>query len=44
MISQAGRDYGETLWAPDAAFTERARMTHYARWLGAERGVAAGGS
>jgi acetoacetyl-CoA synthetase len=43
MISQAGRDYGETLWAPDAAFTGRARMTHYARWLGAERGVAAGG-
>ena len=44
MISQAGRDYGETLWAPDAAFTGRARMTHYARWLTAGRGVAAGGS
>jgi acetoacetyl-CoA synthetase len=39
MISQAGRDYGETLWAPTAATAGRARMTHYARWLSAERGV-----
>ncbi|MDQ2875213.1 MAG: acetoacetate--CoA ligase, partial [Actinomycetota bacterium] len=43
MISQAGRDYGETLWAPTAATVDRARMTHYARWLSAERGLAAGG-
>jgi acetoacetyl-CoA synthetase len=44
MISQAGRDYGETLWAPSAAFAGSARMTHYARWLSAERGVTAPGS
>jgi acetoacetyl-CoA synthetase len=43
MISQAGRDYGETLWAPDAAFVDRARMTDYARWLTARHGLAAGG-
>jgi acetoacetyl-CoA synthetase len=43
MISQAGRDYGETLWAPTAATVARARMTHYARWLSAERGFAGGG-
>ena len=35
----AGRDYGATLWAPDAATIERARITHYARWLAAERNV-----
>ena len=29
----AGRDYGAALWAPDAATIERARITHYARWL-----------
>jgi hypothetical protein len=38
MTSQAGRDYGETLWAPGAATVGRARMAHYARWLAAERG------
>jgi acetoacetyl-CoA synthetase len=35
----AGRDYGATLWAPDAATIGRARITHYARWLAAERNV-----
>jgi acetoacetyl-CoA synthetase len=35
----AGRDYGATLWAPDAAAIERARITHYARWLADTRGV-----
>src|SRR2546430_8802510 len=35
----AGRDYGATLWAPGAATIERARITHYARWLAAERNV-----
>jgi acetoacetyl-CoA synthetase len=40
--SQAGRDYGETLWAPDAATLNRARMTHYARWLRAGRGARLG--
>jgi acetoacetyl-CoA synthetase len=39
----AGRDYGATLWAPDAATIERARISHYARWLAAERNVPAGG-
>ncbi|HEY2285213.1 MAG TPA: acetoacetate--CoA ligase [Streptosporangiaceae bacterium] len=39
MTSQAGRDYGEMLWAPGAATAGRARMTHYARWLAAERGA-----
>jgi acetoacetyl-CoA synthetase len=29
----AGRDYGATLWAPDPATIERARISHYARWL-----------
>jgi len=35
----AGRDYGATLWAPDAAAIERARITHYARWLADTRGL-----
>ena len=39
MISQAGRDYGETLWAPTAATVARARITDYARWLTAGRGA-----
>jgi acetoacetyl-CoA synthetase len=39
----AGRDYGATLWTPDAATIERARMTHYAAWLAADRDVATGG-
>jgi acetoacetyl-CoA synthetase len=38
----AGRDYGAVLWAPDAATIARARISHYARWLAAERNVAAG--
>ena len=42
MISQAGRDYGETLWAPSAATVERARMTDYARWLSADGGIRPG--
>src|SRR5215467_1539446 len=33
----AGRDYGATLWAPDAATITRARISRYARWLAAER-------
>ena len=35
----AGRDYGDTLWTPDAATIDQARITHYARWLAAERNV-----
>jgi acetoacetyl-CoA synthetase len=31
--------YGEVLWAPDAAVTERARVTAYLRWLATERGL-----
>jgi acetoacetyl-CoA synthetase len=42
MISQGGRDYGETLWAPGAATVDGARITHYTRWLAAERGVVTG--
>ena len=44
MISQAGRGYGETLWAPGTATVDRARMTHYARWLRAERGIRVAGA
>ncbi len=35
----AGRDYGEVLWAPDAASAHAARVTGYIRWLHAERGL-----
>ncbi len=35
----AGRDYGDILWTPDADTIARARITHYARWLAAERNV-----
>jgi acetoacetyl-CoA synthetase len=35
----AGRDYGDTLWTPDAATIDQARITRYARWLAAERNV-----
>ncbi len=31
--------YGEVLWTPDAAVTERARVTAYLRWLATERGL-----
>jgi acetoacetyl-CoA synthetase len=37
--SLAGRDYGDTLWTPDAATISQARITHYARWLAAERNI-----
>jgi len=40
----AGRDYGATLWEPDAAAIERARITHYARWLTDDRGVSLHGA
>src|SRR6516162_9186542 len=36
----AGRDYGEVLWQPGPEQIERARVTHYRRWLAGERGVA----
>jgi acetoacetyl-CoA synthetase len=35
----AGRDYGDILWTPDADTIDQARITHYARWLAAERNV-----
>jgi acetoacetyl-CoA synthetase len=35
----AGRDYGAALWTPDPATIETARISQYARWLTAERGV-----
>jgi len=38
-MMQTGRDYGETLWTPGPEAVERARITGYARWLAAERGL-----
>ena len=38
-----GRDYGDVLWQPGPEVIERARITAYHRWLGAERGIALGG-
>ena len=38
-----GRDYGDTLWQPGPEVLERARITAYRRWLGAERGIALDG-
>ncbi|HET7247722.1 MAG TPA: acetoacetate--CoA ligase [Streptosporangiaceae bacterium] len=38
-----GRDYGDVLWQPGPELMERARITAYRRWLGAERGVTLGG-
>ncbi len=35
--------YGDVLWTPDQAVTERARITAYLRWLAAERGLEFGG-
>ena len=32
-------DYGEVLWEPPAGLAERARISHYRRWLAAERGL-----
>jgi acetoacetyl-CoA synthetase len=39
----AGAERGELLWTPSAESVERANMTHYMRWLEAERGVRTGG-
>jgi acetoacetyl-CoA synthetase len=38
-LAEAGRDYGATLWEPGPQVTEHAKITQYARWLQAERGV-----
>ena len=38
-----GQDYGDVLWQPGPEVIERARITAYQRWLGAERGVVLGG-
>jgi acetoacetyl-CoA synthetase len=38
-----GRDYGDVLWQPGPEVIERARISAYRRWLGAERGIALGG-
>jgi acetoacetyl-CoA synthetase len=37
VAANTGR--GELLWKPSAEMVERARMTQYMRWLGAERGL-----
>jgi acetoacetyl-CoA synthetase len=42
-LAEAGRDYGSTLWEPGPQVTERAKITQYARWLEAERGVSLAG-
>jgi acetoacetyl-CoA synthetase len=42
-LAEAGRDYGSTLWAPGPRATERAKITRYAGWLQAERGVSLAG-
>ncbi len=33
LAPAAGRDYGDTLWTPSAAVTERAEITRFSRWL-----------
>jgi acetoacetyl-CoA synthetase len=38
-----GRDYGDVLWQPGPEVLERARITAYRRWLGAERGISLDG-
>src|ERR1022692_1488692 len=38
-LAEAGRDYGSTLWEPGPQVTESAKITEYASWLQAERGV-----
>ena len=43
LTPAAGRDYGDTLWSPSPAVTERAVITRYARWL-ADRGLVRPGS
>jgi acetoacetyl-CoA synthetase len=37
--SLAGRDYGATLWQPGPGTIANARITRYARWLGARYGL-----
>jgi acetoacetyl-CoA synthetase len=37
--SLAGRDYGATLWQPGPGAVANARISHYARWLGARYGL-----
>jgi acetoacetyl-CoA synthetase len=38
-LATAGRDYGSTLWEPGPQVTASAKITGYANWLEAERGV-----
>ena len=39
MAALAGRDYGEVLWEPTPESIAAARVTGYARWLAANRGL-----
>jgi acetoacetyl-CoA synthetase len=40
----AGRDYGDTLWAPSAQSAAKAEVTRYARWLAGHGGPAIAGT
>jgi acetoacetyl-CoA synthetase len=42
LTSVIGRDYGDRLWTPSDAVTERAEVTRYARWLADLTGTAYG--
>jgi acetoacetyl-CoA synthetase len=42
-LARAGRDYGSVLWEPGPHVTANAKVTAYANWLDAERGVRAAG-
>ncbi len=39
VAALAGRDYGEVLWEPTPESIAAARVTGYARWLAANRGL-----
>ena len=40
LTSTAGRDYGDTLWAPSPEITQHAEISRYARWLPGHGGPA----
>ncbi len=44
LTPAAGRDYGDTLWAPTAESAARAEITRYARWLASHGGPVTPGS
>ena len=44
LTPTAGRDYGETLWAPTAESAGRSEIARYARWLASNGGTGSPGS